>query len=48
MDMLQKVMGQEMPMKMNMLLGLSFNVLEAQKDVFNLEAKYSYLGTMFL
>ena len=45
MDMLQKVMGQEMPMKMNMLLGLSFNVLEAQKDVFNLEAKYSYLGT---
>ena len=45
MDMLQKVMGQEMPMKINMLLGLSFNVLEAQKDVFNLEAKYSYLGT---
>lgn len=45
MNMLQKVMGQEMPMKMNMLLGLSFNVLDSQKDVYNLEAKYSYLGT---
>ncbi len=45
MNMLQKVMGQEMPMKMNMMLGLSFNVLDSQKDVYNLEAKYSYLGT---
>ena len=45
MNMLQKVMGQEIPMKMNMMLGLSFNVLDSQKDVYNLEAKYSYLGT---
>lgn len=45
MSMLQKVMGQEIPMKMNMMLGLSFNVLDSQKDVYNLEAKYSYLGT---
>ncbi|GGP06478.1 hypothetical protein GCM10010992_26640 [Cloacibacterium rupense] len=45
MNMLQKVMGQEIPMKMNMMLGLSFNVLDSQKDVCNLEAKYSYLGT---
>lgn len=45
MNMLQKAMGQEIPMKMNMLLGLSFNVLDSQKDIYNLEAKYSYLGT---
>lgn len=45
MNMLQKVMGQEIPMKMNMMLGLSFNVLDSQKEVYNLEAKYSYLGT---
>ena len=45
MDMMQKAMGQEIPMKMNMLLGLSFKVLDAEKDVFDLETKYSYLGT---
>ena len=39
MDMLQKVMGQEMPMKINMLLGLSFNVLEAQKNTRRLEVR---------
>lgn len=45
MDMLQKVMGQEVPMKMNMLIGLSFSLLDSQKDVYNLQAKYSYIGT---
>lgn len=45
MDMLQKLMGQELPMKMNMMLGLSYQVVDAQKDVYNLEAKYSYMGT---
>lgn len=45
MDILQKVMGQEMPMKMNMLLGVSFKVADFQKEVYDLDAKYSYLGT---
>lgn len=44
MDMLQKAMGQEMPMKINFLIGYSFKVTEAEKGGYTLEGKYNYIG----
>lgn len=44
MDMLQKVMGQEMPMKMDIVIAYSYKVLNADKDLYTLEGKYNYLG----
>lgn len=44
MDMVQKAMGQEMPIKMNIITGNSYKVLTADKDGFTLEGKYNYIG----
>lgn len=45
MDMLQKAMGQEMPMKMNFLIGYSFKVMDAAEGGYAFEGKYNYIGS---
>src|SRR5574343_580496 len=44
MDMLQKVMGQEIPIKMNLSVAYSYKVLGIDKDLYILEGKYNYIG----
>lgn len=44
MDMLQKVMGQEMPMKMKLTVAYSYKVTNAEKGLYTLEGKYNYIG----
>lgn len=44
MDMLQKVMGQEMPMKIKLTVAYSYQVINAEKGLFTLEGKYNYIG----
>ncbi len=44
MDMLQKVMGQEIPIKMNLSVAYSYKVLGIDKDLYTLEGKYNYIG----
>ncbi len=43
MDMVQKVMGQEMPMKMDIVMAYSYKVLSVDKDLYTLEGKYNYI-----